>query len=297
MPAQVFPFPARRRITGALLGEASSVRRGESADIAGSRAYVPGDDPRAIDWAGSARLTAARGRDQFLVREFHAEQTPVAAIVCDRSPRMSAAPAPGTPFLSKPQMLAQVAALIADSAAAARSAFAFFEFRDGTSFFSPPGARGARALLDQWTQAPGRGAAFSADQLLHALVAERAQLPAETLVFVLSDFLRPPSDAVWPLVFDAGWEPVPVVIQDPVWEQSFPLEAAGLVLAEGSGPVRIGASDAMRLKREHECRLGEIAAWSARHGFDAVVPRGYQPTQLVDAFRFWASAFGRRTAA
>jgi uncharacterized protein (DUF58 family) len=297
VPPQVFPFPARRRIAGALLGEANSVRRGESADIAGSRAYVPGDDPRAIDWAGSARLTAARGRDQFLVREFHAEQTPVAAIVCDRSPWMSAAPAPGTPFLSKPETLAQVAALVADSALAARSAFAFFEFRDDTSFFSPPGARGARALLEQCTQPPGRGGDRSADQLLEALVAERAQLPAGTLVFVLSDFLRSPSDAVWPLVFDAGWELVPVVIQDPVWEQSFPLGAAGLVLDEGSGPVRIGTNDAVRLKREHEGRLGEIAAWSARHGFDAVIPRSYQPTQLVDAFRVWASKFGRRRAA
>ena len=184
MRPHVFPFPARRRIAGALLGEANSVRRGESADIAGSRSYVPGDDPRAIDWAGSARLTAARGRDQFLVREFHAEQTPVAVIVCDRSPSMSAAAAPGTPFLSKPETLARVAALVADSALAARSAFAFFEFRGDTPFFSPPGARGARAALEQWTQAPGQGGGRSADQLLRALVAERAQLPPGTLVFV-----------------------------------------------------------------------------------------------------------------
>jgi uncharacterized protein (DUF58 family) len=297
MPPVVFPFPARRRIAGALLGEATSVRRGESADIAGSRAYVPGDDPRAIDWAGSARLTAARGREQFLVREFHAEQTPVAAIVCDRSPSMSAAPPPGTPFLSKPQTLARVAALVADSALAARSAFGFFEFRDDTPFFSPPGARGARTLLDQWTQAPGRGGGRSVEQLLHALAAERAQLPAGTLVFVLSDFRRTPSDVVWPLVLDAGWELVPVVIQDPAWEQSFPPEAAGLVLEQDDGPVRIGTSDAVRLKGEHECRIGEIAAWSARRGFDAVIPQGYEPPELVAAFRTWALELGRRKAA
>ena len=296
MPPHVFPFPARRRIAGALLGEASSVRRGESPDIAGSRAYVPGDDPRAIDWAGSARLTAARGRDQFLVREFHAEQTPVAAIVCDRSPRMSAAPAPGTPFLSKPETLAQVAALVADSALAARSTFAFFEFRGDTPFYSPPGARGARALLAEWTQAHERGVDRSADQLLQALVADRAQLPPGTLVFVVSDFLRPPTDAVWPIVLDAGWELVPVVIQDPVWEQSFPVEAAGLVL-EQDGPIRITRSNAVRLKREHESRLGEIAAWSAQHGFSAVIPRSYEASRLVDAFVAWASGFGRRRAA
>jgi uncharacterized protein (DUF58 family) len=293
----VFPFPARRRIAGALLGEASSVRRGESADVAGSRAYVPGDDPRAIDWAGSARLTAARGRDQFLVREFHAEETPVAVIVCDRSPSMTAAPAPGTPFLSKPETLASVAALVADSAVAARSHFAFFEFRGDTPFFSAPGARGARALLDQWTQTPGQGGGRTADELLAALAAERAQLPAGTLVFVLSDFLQPPSDTVWPLVLDAGWEVVPVVIQDPVWEQSFPLEAAGLVFEQVDGPAWIGTKDALRLKRRHERRVGEIAAWSATHGFNAVVPRSYRTKQLVDAFTVWASTLGRRAAA
>jgi uncharacterized protein (DUF58 family) len=293
----VFPLPARKRIAGALLGEANSVRRGESADIAGSRAYVPGDDPRAIDWAGSARLSAARGRDQFLVREFYAEETPVAVIVCDRSPSMSATPAPGTPFLSKPETLARVAALVADSALAARSQFAFFEFRGDMPFFSPPGARGGRALLEQWLEAPQQSGERCVDRLLGALGTERARLPPGTLVFVLSDFVPMPSETAWPLVLDAGWEVVPVVIQDPVWEQSFPLEAAGLVLEQADGPVRISANDAARLKRDHECRLGEIAAWSAQHGFRAVVPRGYQPKQLVDAFRVWASEFGLRRAA
>jgi uncharacterized protein (DUF58 family) len=286
----VFPFPARRRIAGSLLGEASSARRGESADIAGSRSYVPGDDPRAIDWAGSARLSAARGRDQFLVREFYEEETPVAVILCDRSPSMSAPPAPGTPFLSKPQTLARVAALVADSAFEARSQFAYFEFRGDTPFFSPPGARGARALLEDWTATPGEGGDRSADQLLRALIAERARLPAGTLVFVLSDFAPAPSETV---VLDTGWEVVPVVIQDPVWEQSFPLEAAGLVLEQLDGPTRISADDAARLQHEHERRIDEIAAWSARHGFSAVVPRGYQREQLVDTFTVWASRFGR----
>lgn len=298
MRPHVFPFPARRRIAGSLLGEASSVRRGESADIAGSRAYVPGDDPRAIDWAGSARLTAARGRDQFLVREFYAEETPLAVIVCDRSPSMSTAPAPGTPFLSKPETLARVAALVADSALAARSQFAFFEFRGDTPFFSQPGARGARALLEQWTHAQGQGGERSADELVQALAPERARLPRGTLVFVLSDFALSPSESVWPLVLDAGWEVVPVVIQDPVWEQSFPLEAAGLVLEQPDGPVRIGAADAARLKCEHERRIGEIAAWSAAHGFAAVVPRSYEPAALVDALTVWASLVcPRRVAA
>jgi uncharacterized protein (DUF58 family) len=296
VPPHVFPFPARKRIAGAPLGEANSVRRGESADIAGSRSYVPGDDPRAIDWAGSARLTAARGRDVFLVREFYAEETPVAVIVCDRSPSMGVRPADGTPFLSKPETVARVAALVADSAAAARSQFAFFEFRRETPFFSPPAARGARTLLEQWTDTPACGGDRSADELLHGLVSQRAHLPAGTLVFLLSDFLREPSNSVWPLVLDAGWEVVPVLIQDPVWEQSFPLEAAGLVIEQAEGPVKIAKRDAARLKRDHEQRIAEIARWSTQHGFSPVVPGGYEPEQLVEAFSVWASSFGRRAS-
>jgi uncharacterized protein (DUF58 family) len=287
----VFPFPARRRIAGSLLGEATSIRRGESTDVAGSRLYVSGDDPRAIDWSGSARLSAIRGRDVFLVREFYAEETPVAVIVSDRSPSMNVRPATGTPFLSKPDTLTRVAALIADSAAAVRSRFAYFELRLDGPFFSRPGTRGARAALEHWTAEPGSSGARSADELLLALTAERAHLPRGTLVFLLSDFLLEPSPASWPLVLDAGWEVVPVVIQDPVWEQSFPLEAAGLVLEQLDGPFRIGKRMAARLKRLHEQRTAEIAAWGVQHGFSAVVPQGYEPGQLVEAFTVWASTF------
>src|SRR5204862_4423508 len=44
-----------------------------------------------------------------------------------------------------------------------------------------------------------------------------------TFVFVLSDFLgQLPPESAWLTAAARRWEVVPVVIQDPTWEQSFP---------------------------------------------------------------------------
>ena len=59
-------------------------------------------------------------------------------------------------------------------------------------------------------------------------------------MFVLSDFLAPPPDDSWLEAVERGWDVIPVVIQDPTWEQSFP-DVSGIaipfadVTAGGSG--------------------------------------------------------------
>ena len=64
-----FPLVPRRGVIGISFGTMRSLRRGTGTDIAGSRPYRPGDDMDAIDWAASARLSTARARDEFVVRE------------------------------------------------------------------------------------------------------------------------------------------------------------------------------------------------------------------------------------
>jgi len=66
------------------------------SDVAGSRPYRPGDDVDAIDWASSAKLSAARGQDEFIVRERYADEAPYVVCVLDRRPSMAhmAAPLP-----------------------------------------------------------------------------------------------------------------------------------------------------------------------------------------------------------
>jgi hypothetical protein len=71
-----FPLVSRRRLIGLAFGSMHGARRGSGSDIAGSRAYVSGDDPHRIDWAASGRLSAARGTDEFVVREYFADEAP-----------------------------------------------------------------------------------------------------------------------------------------------------------------------------------------------------------------------------
>src|SRR4051794_18255281 len=103
-----------------------SARRGRGFDVIGSRPYRPGDDVRAIDWGASARLSAARGSDEFVVRERFTEEAPRVVIVCDRRPSMALFP-PALPWLSKPEAMRAAGTLIADSTLRARGLVGYLD--------------------------------------------------------------------------------------------------------------------------------------------------------------------------
>src|SRR2546430_17440916 len=96
-----FPLTARRRVIGLSFGAMHSARRGMGTDVAGSRPYRAGDDVDAIDWAASAKLSAARSSDEFIVREHYADEAPRVGIVADRPTAMALFP-PGLPRASEP---------------------------------------------------------------------------------------------------------------------------------------------------------------------------------------------------
>ena len=67
------------------------------SDIAGSREYRTGDDVAWIDWPSSARLSAARDNDEFIVHELFADESPRVVVLADRraldgDPALAAAP-------------------------------------------------------------------------------------------------------------------------------------------------------------------------------------------------------------
>src|SRR6266700_1779456 len=78
--ATVFPLVPRRRVIGLAFGGVRSARRGIGSDVASTREYRPGDDVGWMDWAASAKLSAARGDDQFSVRERFADEAPRVAV-------------------------------------------------------------------------------------------------------------------------------------------------------------------------------------------------------------------------
>src|ERR671916_1517538 len=120
------PLLPRRRLIGLSFGGLTSARRGPGSDVAGSRPYRPGDDVDTIDWNASARLSSARGTDEFIVRERFAEEAPRVVVVADRRPAMRLYPAE-VPWLSKPEALATAAGLIAASAFRVRGTVGYLD--------------------------------------------------------------------------------------------------------------------------------------------------------------------------
>ena len=305
-PAQrrLFPLVPRPRLVGLPFGEHRSARRGAGTDIVGARPYLPGDPVATIDWRASARLSAARDDDEFVVRAYQADEAPRVVVVCDRRPAMGIYAAP-FPWLRKPAALYAATQLIVSSAVAARGDVGSLDHAgggpEGDAYWLPPGGRGDRWLIEQ-RQAPETAFDAPEDSVERALVylgRMRSALPAGSFLFILSDFLAPPPVAAW---LDAGahrWDVVPVVIQDPVWEQSFPDVGSVVVpVADPSGGrprlVRLSAREARARRGANEARLARLLDEFASLGFDPLVVGSEHPEQIDAAFLDWADL--RRTA-
>jgi hypothetical protein len=112
-------------------------------------------------------------------------------------------------------------------------------------------------------------------------------------VFVVSDFLTPVPPACWQRPRGLRWDVVPVIVQDPVWEQSFP--AVGGVVVPFADPVTGGSAPTLLTKRAasrraaaNEGRLDSLLLRFRRLGFDAVVVSSDAPDAVAAQFQQWA---------
>ena len=131
----VFPLiPARK---GGALDTAGSPsrRRGSGTEIASSRPYRRGDAIRLVDWAASARLSTARGTDEFIVRDHFAEDAVRIVVVADLSPSMALFP-DWLPWLDKRAAVHVACRMIVASGAATNALIGF----------AGAGAHGARSV-------------------------------------------------------------------------------------------------------------------------------------------------------
>jgi hypothetical protein len=295
-----FPLVTRRRLIGLAFGSVHSARRGTGSDVASSRPYQPGDDVGTIDWGASARLSAARGTDEFIVRERFAEEAQRVVIVCDRRPAMGLFP-PGLPWLSKPKAMFETGALIADSTSKARGLIGYLDYASGsngngaaTPFWRPPHGQADFSrvkeshLLFPLYLAPED----NLERAFAYLAPLRRALPAGTFVFVLSDYLNLPPEHVWTAVLEMPWEIVPVVIQDPVWEQSFPDVSSVVVpLADpGSGRirlVRLSRREARERRAANEERARRTVSELEALGLEPIVVTSSDRDEIFTRFLEW----------
>jgi hypothetical protein len=182
-----------------------------------------------ISWPASAKLSRARGGDELVVRVHYAEEAPRVVVLCDRAPSMSLFPS-GWPWLEKPVAVRAILRLIADSAFAAQAYTGYLDLSAGTPYWEPPTSQ--RTLHELDLDRPFRAPTDALARGLEELLRHRRDTPAGTFVFVVSDFLAPPSRDLWLHALARRWDVVPVVTQDPTWEQSFP-DVAGVVVPFG----------------------------------------------------------------
>jgi len=299
------PLYPRRRLLGAASGGATSVRRGGRADVASSRPYRPGDHLRTIDWKASARASSASNRDEFIVRERFNEETPAVVIVMDRRPGMALYPM-DLPWLHKPAALHEVARILVASALNHRASLAYLDFAShlgsdtGSAFWQPPRAQanvwreGLADRLETFLEDSFDAPEDTVARALEFLGTVQSAVPIGSFVFVVSDFVAPTPNEAWAQTVSRGWDVVPILVQDPTWEQSFP-EIEGVVVSVGDAEG--GSSAGLRLSRReveerrevNEHRLVTRLRDFVQLGLDPIVVDDAAPERVHLALLEWAN--------
>lgn len=292
----LFPLVPRYRVSGLPLGGAQSLRRGPGSDVAGTRPYTPGDPISTIDWRASARLSTARGLDEFVVRERFAEEAPRVIVFPDGRASMKLFEPP-LPWLSKRAAVHSAAELIAASASARNAAVGYLDLRDGEPFWLAPGRR---TVLEEIADRAADAVPYAAPPDAIARGFEflgrfRSDLSSGSFVFVISDFLGAPvGDDVWLTAAARRWEVVPVVVQDETWEQSFPLVDSVVVPFAEPGSVatlevRLSRREARERRAVNTARRDALLANFRSLGLDPIVLATSDDEEVDAIFVDWAA--------
>jgi hypothetical protein len=302
---EAVPLIPRRRLVGSSFGGYASIRRGAGTDVAGSRPYQPGDHFHAIDWKASAKLSAARGSDEFIVRDRYAEEMPRVVIVVDRRPEMALFPN-GLPWLRKPEAVALATRLLVTSAVNQRGLVGYLDYSShadghsaGAPYWHPPRAQASAwrgDLVDVtigYLEGPFDAPDDGIERALSFLSVAGGTVTTGSFVFVISDFLVNPPDELWTATIAHGWDVVPVVVQDPVWERSFP-PIAGITTpfvdprTRSSMTVRLSRREVGERRAANELRAERLTAELAEHDLDAVLITSCDQDSIRAAFLDWA---------
>jgi hypothetical protein len=227
------------------------------------------------------------------VREQFAEEAPRVVVVCDRRPEMRLAP-PGLPWLRKPEAQRTALELIRASTVEAHGFIGYLDLGDGGEpFWLPPKSQSLWEYEDRELET----AAFDAPpdnvaEALEFLTAHPRSVPAGTFIFVLSDFLVPPARDLWTRAVELRWDVVPVVLQDPIWERSFPpVHSFVLEIADARGAaedVWLSRREVDARRRANEERWARLVADFASAGLDPVAVTSAEPQEMLRAFLTWS---------
>ena len=167
----------RRLVRDLSAGDYASAFRGRGIEFHDVREYQPGDDVRAIDWRVTARLGAP------YLRRHHEERELTVLLLVDES----ASAQVGSRRRTRAELAAQVAAVLALTAAHANDRVGAAFFSNGLGRIIPPrkGRRHALRVLAELLAARAHGPATDLGAALDAL---EPLLPRRVVLVILSDF-------------------------------------------------------------------------------------------------------------
>jgi len=177
---------ARRPARGRYLGDTRSRLRGRALEFADYRPYVPGDDPRLVDWRTYARL------DRLYLKQYEEERARTLTLLLDASASLNW----GDGAEHKGRYARGLAAALAWVALSRHEPVRSYLLHDGTAVPLPPAAtRSQAAVLFQRLSAVVEGGRTGLAAAVRA--ASPGLAPGPTVL--LSDLL----DATWAEALDA----------------------------------------------------------------------------------------------
>jgi uncharacterized protein (DUF58 family) len=243
--ARKIEIAARRLVDEQLAGQYHSVFKGRGLIFSDVRPYYAGDDVRSIDWNITARMNAPH------VKQFVEERDRTVNLMVD----MSASGYFGSTGVSKRELAAELAAVVAFSAIKNNDRVGLYILTDRVERYVPPkkGRRHVLRVIGEILafEPISRGTDLAKGLDLLGKIARR-----RSVVFLVSDFLAEGWERAMQIARQRH-ELVPVVVGDPL-EKSLP--SVGLLVMEDleTGEViEIDTSSAARIEFERR------AQWAA----------------------------------
>jgi len=193
----------RRVVNELLAGQYESVFKGQGMSFKEVRAYVPGDDVRAIDW----NVTARTGEPHVKIMAEEREQTVMLVVDCSASTWF------GSRVRFKNELIAELCAVLAHSATMNNDKVGLLLFSDHVERFIRPGKgrkhvlRVIRELLYFEPRGTGTHLAGALDYV-NQVVSRHA------IVFVVSDFMAAQFEPALRIT-SRKFDTIAVVVDDP----------------------------------------------------------------------------------
>ena len=166
----------RRLLSGTLVGDYSSARKGSGLEFDQIRDYQEGDDVRFIDWKATAR------QDKLLIREYIEERSRSLIIVVD----VSASTFFGSSLELKHDCYAQIASVLALVGDYSKDHVGLIMFSDAVHTVIPPkaGRQHVRKIMEELFDHKPSGKTFLQPALQRLIQMNRK----DAIVFLISDF-------------------------------------------------------------------------------------------------------------